>query len=398
MNLKLCYLAVFFLFFGIFVSVSVLPLYQLLILVPCFYYLKKDFKKDPIKKSQIFLALLILVTIISNIVNFSDLELKVKAFLKVKFYLLGLLAIYPLNRLAQEYLTVKRARFLLNTLWFVLIAACIYGVTKSKLGFDLLKMESGDFNWRSSGFTGIMRYGYGSGMVISIMVGLWLNRAKLTQLLGKYYFPLAIIAAFIGLYASMCRGALLGLICAIPISLYFYKKKLGYYFAGISMLLVLFLASASFVGGSNKSRFLMKMKSNSNMMRLSQYQSALYAIKEKPVLGFGNLQFSFQVPRIKQKYDLGFKEFASHAHNIFLEAGANTGLLGLVALAGFFFFWFLEMYRGNYWQRQLMIPFLVALLVSAQFEHLFDANNSSLIFFLYPLSFVKLPKSFLTKG
>ena len=50
------------------------------------------------------------------------------------------------------------------------------------------------------------------------------------------------------------------------------------------------------------------------------------------------------------------------------------------------FLWGLELRRGHDAVGAGLLPFLVAFVVSGQFEYLFDANNSFLILFLYSLS------------
>jgi O-antigen ligase len=170
--------------------------------------------------------------------------------------------------------------------------------------------------------------------------------------------------------------------------LYYYKPKLGITLGGIAVLGVLGLVGVYLFGsGQSNSRFLVNKNNSSDVIRRSQWKAAIIATKEKPVLGWGLSNFHSQLKRIKTDYDLDAKDYNdAHSHNLFLEIASGTGLVGLVLFLGWVLSWAWESFKAGGLTRALVIPFGVAFVVSSQFEVTFDANNASMIFFLYGLS------------
>ena len=113
----------------------------------------------------------------------------------------------------------------------------------------------------------------------------------------------------------------------------------------------------------------------------------MIAIKERPVIGWGLSNFHSQLKRIKHEYDLEAKDYDdAHSHNLFLEIGSGTGLIGLFLFLGWLISWAIEVFKAGGLVRALIVPFGVVFVVSSQFEVTFDANNATMIFFLYSLS------------
>jgi O-antigen ligase len=194
------------------------------------------------------------------------------------------------------------------------------------------------------------------------------------------------------------RGGLLGFLCGIPVALYFYKPKWGFAMGGIAVLLLGALGSYYFFGSiaSSKqgSRFLINKHNTSDQKRRAQWQAAVIAIKEKPILGYGFANFHSQVKRIKIENQLEVQKYNdAHAHNIFLEIAAGTGLVGLIVFLGWIVTWAWECFRAGGLTRAIIVPFGVVWVISSQFEVTLDANNASMIFFVYALSLAKLPKT-----
>lgn len=101
----------------------------------------------------------------------------------------------------------------------------------------------------------------------------------------------------------------------------------------------------------------------------------------------GLVELSLQLKRIKNENDLDAKFYNdAHAHNLILEIGAGTGLIALLIFLGWVISWALEVFKTGGLVRALVIPFGVAFVTSSQFEVTFDANNDSMIFFLYAMS------------
>ena len=112
----------------------------------------------------------------------------------------------------------------------------------------------------------------------------------------------AIMISLAAVATSQTRGGLLALLVSVPFVLLRYKPKLGkaMYGAGFAFFLLIIFATLT---KSFESRYL-NVFQGSNQTRLSQFQSALYAMKESPIVGLGANQFSYHVTRLKEKYDL----------------------------------------------------------------------------------------------
>ena len=122
---------------------------------------------------------------------------------------------------------------------------------------------------------------------------------------------------------------------------------------------------------------LLRRKKGSALVRLSIWQSTIEIIKNHPLLGSGPGTYRFMVmPYRAPRLDLGLKIF--HAHNDYLEAAANFGLLGLaVFVAGGvrFFHWAIVMLgrrRSPFW-KSLALGALTAA-TAILFYGLFDFN------------------------
>ena len=194
---------------------------------------------------------------------------------------------------------------------------------------------------------------------------------------------------FTGMFLTFTRGALLGFLVGLPFVFYYFNRKVAIIGGVVISIIVGGLAAFYFFGSTDSKsfRFISTSKNESSQIRSSQWKAAQIAIKERPVLGWGYSNFHTQLARIKNDYDLPAKNYNdAHAHNLFLEIGAGTGLIGLFLFLGWVVSWAWEMFRSDAIIKALAIPFGVAFVVCSQFEVTFDANNASMIFALYSAS------------
>jgi len=376
---KITNVALFFLAAGIFTSVTILSGYQILFAIPLTYYIFLAFKNKEFKlpNSAWFLLAFMAVALISLFLNFDLLPKPSKNFGRLKYFLFGVGGIFVLRAWLQEA-TDKTKKILINTFFLTVIVAASYSfyyLTKSAYG-------------RARGLTETMRYGYGSGMMLLVLLSAILHHKKL----GTWFnYKLAIgvfIIGFAGMYITYTRGALLGFLCGFPFVIYFFNKKLGYILGGFAALGILGLVAVYLFGsGQSNSRFLLNKNNTSDVIRRSQWKAAILATQEKPILGWGLSNFHSQLKRIKYQYDLDAKYYNdAHSHNLFLEVASGTGLVGLFFFLGWIISWAIESFKSSQLTRSLIIPFGVAFVVSSQFEVTFDANNASMIFFLYAMT------------
>ncbi len=376
--IKLVSSSLFFLAAGVFTSVSVLSVYQILFALPLAYYSFRAVQNGKLElpKSAWFLLAFAAIATVSLFLNLDFVPKPSKNFGRIKYFLYGVGGIFVLRAWIAT-VTLKTKTLLFRTLCVSLIAAGLYS------GWQVFYQGMP----RASGLTETMRYGYGSAMILLVLLNLLVRRDKIPWLDVRLGL-LAILVGFFGMYLTYTRGALLGVLCGIPFLFYFYRRSLGIAVGVTSMLVVLALAGFHQFGKSQvKSRFLQSKQSSSDQIRKSLWTAAIIATKEKPVLGWGFGNFHSQLKRIKEENDLAHKEYNdAHAHNLFLDVAAGTGLLGLIVFTGWLVFWGIEVYSSPLILKSTIVPMAVAFIISSMFESTLNANNASMLMFFYSLS------------
>ncbi len=380
--IRLTNASLFFLAAGILTSVSVLSGYQVLFVIPLFYYSYQAIKnKDyDLPKSAWWLIAFFFVALLSLLTNFEIIPKPSKNFGRLKYYLYGFGGIFVFRVWLKEA-TDQAKKIITNVFLVSIIAAGLCA------GWQFMNGEP-----RPKGFTDTMRYGYGSAMLLCTLLSAILHREKIKNWFDYRVGIVAFVIGVFGMYITYTRGGLLGFLCGLPFALYFYRAKWGLVVGGAALLVVMTLGGFYLFGTSNSgSRFLINKNNNSDQIRRSQWQAAIIAVKERPILGWGLSNFHSQLKRIKETYDLEKKDYNdAHAHNLFLEVASGTGLIGLILFLGWLLTWAWESFRAGGLTRAMVIPFGVAFVVGSQFEVTFDANNASMIFFLYSISVAKM--------
>ncbi|AZZ36553.1 hypothetical protein CIK05_07040 [Bdellovibrio sp. qaytius] len=376
---------------AIFISVSLISIYQILTLIAVvllFKHKEINFKKLP--KSSLALLAYIGVQLLSAAVNFSELSDKARSIGSVKYPLIGILSvlIFSHHKIQNDVLFKKHARIAFNIFLSTIAIAFVYGITKVNTGHELVSGNDA----RIGGFTDVMRYGYGSALALIVMFAIGLNFKKFTQI-NKIFFWIVYVIGLAGMYLSFTRGAMLGLLVGIPAVLLHYNKRICLLASVISLSVIGTMVVVSLNGGNSQSRFFLSSTSNSNSERKSQFLSAIHGFQERPILGFGPQQLKFHVKEIKEKYDLENKQYIEHAHNVFLEVAADTGIIGLIVFLAWLGLWTKELFcRSNDLGKQIFLPVILFLLVAGQFEMLLMAQTSTLIYFLYAISHLEIFK------
>lgn len=379
--IKLTSLSLFFLAAGILTSVTILSAYQILFTVAVFYFTFQAYKDHDLKlpKSAYWLLAFSLVALISTVINFEIIPKPSKNFGRIKYFLYGVGGIYVFRYWLKEA-TDKTKKIIANTFFLSVVVGGLYTI----IYYIVVKDDP-----RGRPLTETMRYGYGSAMFLLTLLSVYLHKDKFKNWINPQFLLTAFIIGFLGMFLTFTRGAFLAFLCGLPFALYFYKKKMVLVGLGISLLIVGTMGAFYLFGSKTNINFRMLSTKgfSSDQIRQSQWQSAVIAIKERPILGWGLSNFHTQVKRIKIENDLGAKDYDdAHAHNVFLEIGAGTGLIGLFLFLGWLMTWAFECFKAGGLVRALIVPFGVAFVVGSQFEVTLDANNASMIFAVYGIS------------
>ena len=376
---KLTSVSLFFLAAGILTSVTILSAYQILFTITLCYFTYQAYKERELKlpTSAYWLLAFTVIAFISTVVNVELIPKPSKNFGRIKYFLYGAGGIYVFRHWTKKA-TDKTKKTLTNTFFVSVLVASSYAIWQF--------LFSGEA--RASGLTETMRYGYGSAMFLLVTLSAILHHKKMGSWFDKRFAIIAFIFGFIGMYLTYTRGALLGFMCGLPFVLYFFRPKMGLTLGALAMLGVLGLGGMYLFGsGKYESRFLVNKNNPSDIIRRSQWKAAIIATQEKPVLGWGLSNFHSQLKRIKVEYDLDAKDYNdAHSHNLFLEISSGTGLIGLFFFLGWLISWAIESFKAKGVIQALIVPLGVAFVVSSQFEVTFDANNATMIFFLYAIS------------
>jgi O-antigen ligase len=375
--------AFYFLMLGFLASPTIVSLYHILFVVPAILVFIKG-EKIQLSKSAWSLLLLTLWGLIATLVNAGSIIKPFKAYQELQYYLFGALFIQAFHFYFKRTDHHMLKKFI-KIVGVVVVVAFFVGISKAWFGFDPVKMRFGDYHVRSGGFTNYMRYGYASSFLFLLGIGAYLNREKLKNIIASKWFYAGTLFSFCAIFTSQTRGALLGLIIAIPFLFLRYKPRFAKIAIGLGSIFLAIVLYISFSGVNTGSRFL-NIKDGSNTVRMSQFLSAVKAIEENPVFGLGADQFSYNVTRLKEKYDIWAKHYSGHAHNIFLEHGANYGLVGLLIFTAFLVLWFIEMIKRRDDLGWVIASYILAFTAAGMVENLFDNTNSHLIFFLYTFS------------
>lgn len=146
-------------------------------------------------------------------------------------------------------------------------------------------------------------------------------------------FPLSLIA----LYYMEARASWLAIACALVwTSLLFIEKRFNkkYIIKMLTIILILIGIMSSFAILSGKAESLIKKAGPSAKYRTVVWRNSVEMIKEKPLLGFGAGSFRIFYPGYLYKAELdrafGKTKQIRRTHNDFIQAGVETGIIGMI--------------------------------------------------------------------
>ena len=376
---------------GIFTSVGICAGYHCLMLIPGLWMVWREVKignVQAIPRSAWALLILIGVMAFSNFLNWENMQQPLRNTFKLKYFFFGIIGFFGIRWLLRHSQVERWVKPVTSIFFLSIIASVSYALFGSMTGYDLKTGLAYD-SWRQGGLTGTMRFGYGMGMVLPLLLGLWLRRHECSKFISFKLLLPAIVLGTAGLFLTQCRGAILAALLASSLVVYLDNPKRGKILGllGLSVFLLLPTIIISGAGNTEGESRLSVNRIVSDLQgdeRVTIFHAAFLSIKENPLTGIGYRQFGGHYGDIKKRYNLKDKEESHpHAHNIFLEIGASAGILGVIGLIAWLGLWMREMASAGGMTCLIGVPFCVALIIGGQFEYVFDANNSFLIFAVY---------------
>lgn len=345
----LIYSSLMVLALGVLTSITLLAGFHIFILIPCLYFVFKTNFKNWSKSTWalVFMTIAIVLSILAN----QDIAIHgYEPLSKTKYFFFGFLSIAPLSYYFKHYYDEKKIGYLLYALCVSTTVATLYGC-----GGNLSAILKASPTWRNGGFFGMMmNYAHNMTYFMIILVGLVIYRKEAEKFINMKFLYLVFGINLIGFYLTYTRGAWLGLLAGIPF--YFFKGHKKQFLITIAIICLLG-AGAYFSAGRSMYR------QDKDESRMGQWQAAIYAFKERPLLGVGFLNFGPLSSPIKKKYGLLSPEFSGHAHNNFFEMLGATGGLGFLGYVLWLFFWFQEMLKRDDLVAKIGLPFIITFVV-----------------------------------
>lgn len=226
---------------------------------------------------------------------------------------------------------------IVNTRRRFFIFICIFLVASFKLSLSLsLIWARRGFSFTDWGLMGPPGFFQNSGELAIQMLVFWpiawafANSVK-PYVSRRWYLALMLmpITGIMVILGASSRGAQLALVCQLLVMNYRYvfKPKVLISIGLAAILLWTFLPE------EQKQRFETMGEDGTSKQRLLYWENGMEMIRDNPVLGVGYFNFA---PYFERYYPedvlLGKAELP---HNIFIQIGTDTGLLGLAVFSGF---------------------------------------------------------------
>ena len=374
----------------LFISLTVLSLNHIFLLVPAIYFLlHRSTRNSGLSISQACLLLLIAQIFLSYLANYDIMP--AKNLFKAKYLIFSFLAIGAYTAFFQQKRTnkyQKQLKILLGTILVTATIATIGGIIAKYTGFHYLRMKDACHPVRACGMYGMyMDYGHNIHFFLILLSGLILHHQKWQKYLpfkDKKVLIIIFIINFLGLYLSYTRGAMLGLLLALPF--FFFRKHQKLFPIIILGMFSIFILSFVF-SSKMQNMFMERNRFDSIKTRLSSFQAAIHVAQERPIFGLGHKNFEHYSSEYKYRYQLFLPHLGGHAHNNYFEYLGSLGIPGFFLLILFTLSWILEMYKRRDIIGDLIFPLTISFAVTGLSQYTIgNAANSFLLFNIYALS------------
>ena len=368
---------------GLFMATAAVAVVHVLLLVPGVVFAVDAVKnRRPALPMRFWgLAAVLAACLLSVAFNLDLLERPLAHALKTKYFLLGLLSFFSLRACAREYLTAPKIRTIVNTALVSTAVASLSGVVGLFTGYNPLRMEEACAVDRACGMSGmLMTYAYGLNFFLVVLVGALIHRKRLSGCMNLNLAWASLAVNLVGFFLSYTRGAWLGFLAALPF-FFFRGSKRTFLLAGCGSVLV--LATTVLVSPGARNAFFNR-KEISDDLRVDMFKATWRAFLERPALGWGYRNFEHHAVDIKRRHGITRSQnFASHAHNNYLELLASTGGLGALAFLFFCLSWMVGSHKRRDMVGTLTFPLTVSFMVSGMVQYTFGDGENLLLLLLF---------------
>ncbi len=179
-------------------------------------------------------------------------------------------------------------------------------------------------------------------MTVLALIGLWGLRDYWIKLWGNWFLQLIILAMLLNIIFVMSgRTGYIVLLIFIAIELFRLLKgswRLMAFLSPIILSLVFYAVSPTFSKNlmeipTNTKSYLETQAKSSEGLRLEMWRASIYAIINKPILGYG----IGSMPEVYKANGGMIKEPVSQPHQQYLFWWVEFGFIGLLIMLGFFF-------------------------------------------------------------
>ena len=256
------------------------------------------------------------------------------------------------NRIWWYVIFVVIAAFIHRREYLVNMLAAYLAVSSVEFLFTLVemvtKMRPDGRGWGFSSHSMVLTLGGILCMLLPIVLVILMDPVFERRL--RKTASLAVVSILVGLICNKSRGAWLTDLIVVPIATFRYLKQNKKYLA---IVMAVFFGIAGFMAGSPQ--YVQRVKSitntttdRSNADRIWAWKSAGNMLRDYPItgVGLGRFRARYQTEYIYEQES----QKLSHAHNNFLQVGAEsgiTGLAGLLYFVGYYLYRSLRNYCKN---------------------------------------------------
>jgi len=185
--------------------------------------------------------------------------------------------------------------------------------------------------WYSAGFNPNIVGGALAVLVPLIAAYAWFARTKLRRL----FLWLLFVTGALTLILTQSRGAWLGFVASLLAVAIGRNRRWAWLVPLLAVVLILAVLSAGVLSSNPVSGAAGIYVALSSEVRLELMQRGVYMLQDFPLTGIGPGMFPRALSILYPLFVVGADNEVAHVHNLYLQAGIEHGIVGLVAFLAF---------------------------------------------------------------